>query len=336
MEEDPGLSGGGSGAGDLVSGSGAASRQARRRPLSTTQLSRKRQLDRAKKRVNRAEQKSRLESIERDVSLMRESIAELVKHLRKGKALSNPGNLPQAVDGPSMETVIGQLPTIQGSPASSTDLSDSEEEFPAHGDALEGMNQWQQTNRIQPVASHTLQHHAQHSQAGFPFRYGTQQSTASSGTAMPRGGTDILPYNSGYLPTSAANAANQDASWWQSGDGERQIVSFPPRLNPPFLRVHCTNINFPAAIKSLRIHGKQPIQQHTNTTLHRLCAYISSGCRRRPLDEAAVPGVPLWARTRELGAMYRPNILPVGLSIGRTGCAAQEPIDPPHFTTGCA
>lgn len=51
------------------------------------QLAQKRQADKVKHRSNRAESKTRLESIERDVSFLRDTISELLVQMRPQPAL---------------------------------------------------------------------------------------------------------------------------------------------------------------------------------------------------------------------------------------------------------
>lgn len=60
----------------------AAEPSAKRR-RTDAQLAQKRQADRVKHRSNRAESKMRLESIERDVSFLRDTISELLVQIRQ-------------------------------------------------------------------------------------------------------------------------------------------------------------------------------------------------------------------------------------------------------------
>ena len=68
-------------------------KQPKRRILTDEQRDKKREVDKAKQRTNRAETKARLETIERDVALLRETVGELAQHVRQIT------NVPQS--GPS-------------------------------------------------------------------------------------------------------------------------------------------------------------------------------------------------------------------------------------------
>lgn len=54
-----------------------------KRARTDAQLAQKRQADRLKHKVNRAESKTRLENIEKDVSFLRETIGDLLSQLRQ-------------------------------------------------------------------------------------------------------------------------------------------------------------------------------------------------------------------------------------------------------------
>ena len=62
-------------------GNGTAARPAKR-ARTDAQMAQKRKADRLKHRVNRAESKTRLENIERDVSFLRSSVGDLLSQLR--------------------------------------------------------------------------------------------------------------------------------------------------------------------------------------------------------------------------------------------------------------
>ncbi len=222
MEPSGASSASGSGGGN----GGGNGRRPRRAVLSAPQLSRKRELDRAKKRVNRAEYKNRLEAIESDVSHMRETIGELVRHLRQGKTIADLAHLPPVAQASSaVEDMGGQLRSLQDSPGSS-ELSDSDDAAsPINGG--EGSMQWQQSHTLSRTAHDFYAPNSHHPPNQ---RLNTQRPIASAKSATADVETEALPCGIDHLPAAAANDVNRSASWWHPKGEAEQIANVSWRL----------------------------------------------------------------------------------------------------------
>ncbi len=117
-----------------------------KRVRTDAQLAKKRTADREKHQMNRAESKTRLENIERDVAFLRESISDILSRLPplpppQAQPQAQPQVLPQPQPEPEPqpqqpETITPSMPSNPPASAVSKSLDD---QGPAVSDALCGI-----------------------------------------------------------------------------------------------------------------------------------------------------------------------------------------------------
>ena len=234
---------GGSSAGAGANGSGNGPSK---RGLSETQMARKRQLDRAKKRVNRAEHKTRLEAIERDVAYLCETIGELTRHLRstgqlapsevvRGGSQRSQGSTVEDEEGSGDVSDVSESTGSETSsvgPSPSGDARDSKRQKQAHD-----VRELPYRPPSPAFSSHPSQQYTQFLSAlqqsrSAPFSmgnsHGPQSTMASSGASMAVDESGMLPTGTQFVSSGQwGDGTNPSWSWNYGSDAtQEQEVSF--------------------------------------------------------------------------------------------------------------